>query len=376
MGLHRYGDAQRELLEILKSNPGDFEARRLLAEILLFARDGKNAEILLAPVVEKERKSIDYFRRAQARAMQGNNDLALKDTTDAIAKDPRFMGAYFLKTYLLVRMGRGTEVPSLAREMRKRYVGTSLGFFQAAGLMQMTGDRAQALQVLDEGLRKQPGPDLWLYRTRLRGNTDEAVEDARSAVKQDPTSAETLRSAAHALLVIRRYPEASELVDQLERQSGNSIDTLNLRGIVLWIMGDHDAAISKFVEARAKATDAKQLNRLCWDKARYATALDEALLDCDGALALKPDDSATLDSRAFVLMRKGQLKEAVQAYDESLRVSPRAASYYGRGLAMKQMGDTTAANMDIELAMILSPWIAESFRDYALDLEYTPNPSR
>lgn len=361
--LRRYGDAQKEALEILQKNPGNLYARRVLAAILIRARDGANAELLLGPAIEKDKLSADYLSRARARALQGNLEQALEDTASAIKADKGSTSAYQLRAYLLKLAQRQSEVPALAQQLRRQTVGTDQGYFYASGLLQLVGEIPLALEMLDEGIRVRPGPDILLNRARLRGNTEAAVADVRSAVKRQPDSDSTLLGAVHALIFIQRYPEALELSKQLEQKKAAAYAGLNARGISQWQLGNHEAAVASFAAARSQAAKAEEFNSMCWSKATYGVALEEALLDCNAALERKADASETLDSKGFVLLRLGRLAESVQTYDEAIRLSPRAFSFYGRGIARKRMGDAEAGIKDMELGLLLDPFAGFAFNE-------------
>ena len=104
--------------------------------------------------------------------------------------------------------------------------------------------------------------------------------------------------------------------------------------------------------AVAKARDASQLNNLCYQVAEEGMALDQALAACDASLKLRPDDAATLDSRAFVLMRMGRNAEALVAYDAALAKKPDLfAALYGRSLVETRLGRTAEGARDSALAL-------------------------
>ncbi len=84
-------------------------------------------------------------------------------------------------------------------------------------------------------------------------------------------------------------------------------DLLIGRGIAYAKSGDNAHADADFNAARAQATEAVQLNNICWTKATAGVALQSALADCDAALAKSPGFPAYLDSRAFVMLRLGRL---------------------------------------------------------------------
>ena len=93
------------------------------------------------------------------------------------------------------------------------------------------------------------------------------------------------------------------------------------------------------------------LNSRCWVRALLGIELDQALADCNEAIKAKPDNSAFLDSRAWVRLRRGELREALADYDRALKIRPDAAwTLYGRGITRVRLGDAEQGRADLEAA--------------------------
>jgi tetratricopeptide (TPR) repeat protein len=100
------------------------------------------------------------------------------------------------------------------------------------------------------------------------------------------------------------------------------------------------------------------LNSRCRVRAMLGVELDQALEDCDDAIDLAPKDAAYVDSRAWVHLRRGELRDALSDFDRSLKLKPDGAwSLYGRGLAHARQGQVDAARVDLEAARKLVPTI-------------------
>lgn len=109
------------------------------------------------------------------------------------------------------------------------------------------------------------------------------------------------------------------------------------------------------------------LNSRCWARALWDQELQQALGDCVGALKLKPDSAAYLDSRGLVYLRQSNYDKAVADYDASLRLRPHSVwSLYGRGLARLHKGQASEGNADILAAKALRPEIAAEAGKYGL----------
>lgn len=74
-----------------------------------------------------------------------------------------------------------------------------------------------------------------------------------------------------------------------------------------------------------------------------------------------------MDSRGFTLLRLMRYQEAVDQYDAALALAPSlSSSLYGRGLALRALGQTEAGNSSIDAARRLNPAVDETFRVYGL----------
>jgi len=160
------------------------------------------------------------------------------------------------------------------------------------------------------------------------------------------------------------------LVDLTEavRLDPKSAVALTNRGLVYESKGDYGHAVPDFEEAsRLAPGDAVIWNSRCWAQAVMGQRLQQALADCTESLRLAPNSPDTLDSRAFVYLKLGDLDKALADYNAALRVNPKLiSSLYGRGVLKKRKGDTAGAAKDIADAKALRSTIAEEFAVYGV----------
>ncbi len=98
------------------------------------------------------------------------------------------------------------------------------------------------------------------------------------------------------------------------------------------------------------------LNQRCWARGLWGRELDRAEADCDAAVRAGPRNSAVLDSRGLVRLRRGDLKGAMADYNAVLKLQPRLAwALYGRGLAKTLSGDTVGGETDMKAGLALDP---------------------
>ena len=109
------------------------------------------------------------------------------------------------------------------------------------------------------------------------------------------------------------------------------------------------------------------LNERCWTRATANVELSRALADCELAVARAPDNSAILDSRAFVKLRMGQYDGAIADEDAALAHNPdHPAALYTRGIARLRKGDREAGERDIAAARRLVFDIDATYRVYGI----------
>jgi predicted aspartyl protease len=102
------------------------------------------------------------------------------------------------------------------------------------------------------------------------------------------------------------------------------------------------------------------LNDRCFERALTRTNLEGALADCELSLKLRPGDSATIDSKGFVLFQLGRYQDSVNAYNEALKLSPEnPSSLFIRGLAKQKLG--TGGSADIAAAKAINTDIKSAF---------------
>src|SRR5215472_11278260 len=82
---------------------------------------------------------------------------------------------------------------------------------------------------------------------------------------------------------------------------------------------------------------------------------DRAVVAYDRALALRPNDTAILDSRGLAYAKLGQFDHAVADYDAALKLAPSAAIFFDRGNAYAGESQYDRAIADYNAALKLEP---------------------
>jgi tetratricopeptide (TPR) repeat protein len=237
-------------------------------------------------------------RRGQARADQGQRDLAISDYRAAIEFDPRCWRALHNRSVALAQNGQFADafddvckVVEINPEFAKAYSNRATLYVQAGDFKRALADYESALKVDGQLLPALVGHGRVCH---MAGRLEDALASFNAAIDQDGEQAEIICSRGDLLVDLGRYKEALE-------DYARAID-LNPR----------------FEHAYRNGA---------W---LLATCPDEGVRDAEGALkgaeaALKcgyGERHAALDTLAAALANAGRYDEAVGMIGQALEVAP------------------------------------------------------
>jgi tetratricopeptide (TPR) repeat protein len=231
-------------------------------------------------------------------------------------------------------------------------------FLSAEDLAKIEYDKAISLNPNDAEAYRKRGE-----MRRRSGQTDLALQDFDKAVSLEPGSAVALleRGAAHHQNGDLDLAEKD--LSEAIRLNPKGPDAYEIRGILYTDRHEFALAVQDFDQAvRLNPSDADAWNGRCWARAVANTELNNALADCNAALALAPHAAGILDSRAFVYFRLSQFDKTVADEDAALGIDPKqAASLFTRGLAKRRLGDVAGGGGDIAKAQAIDPKVADTY---------------
>ncbi len=224
-------------------------------------------------------------------------------------------------------------------------------------------DYAAALPLLDRLVAAHPDlSDLFVGRAQIearlgRTAATEADFDHARAAGADPGL------LCHGEVEARSRPLTAQADCARAISAAPRSALLHVYQAILDHRQGQPSAMTQALDAAvARTRGAAKLNSLCYQVAEEGMALDRALAACDASLKLRPDDAATLDSRAFVLMRMGRNAEALAAYDAALAKKPDLfAALYGRSLVETRLGRAAEGKRDAALALASQPYLRKKF---------------
>lgn len=228
------------------------------------------------------------------------------------------------------------------------------------------------------------------------GRADRSLADFRSLQAAAPTWAGGKYGEVRALIKLKRLDDAQRIVDAMIAESAVDAGALGLhvrlaiesgqparalpaldaavteapadfglrtlRAEMRVRSGDEAGARADYVLLRQAATgDPVLLNNVCWSQGTVGFDLDQALADCDAALAVLAEAAFVIDSRAMVLLHLERYAEAKAAYEAALAGDAnQLVSIYGLGLARLGLGDA-GGREDIDRALKRSIDSGEDF---------------
>jgi len=242
-----YRAAEIELKDLLQSDPGLIQARRLLGSVYLRLGDGATAE-----------KEI-------RRAMQlgaGDAQLTL-DLAEALLQQGRFSDALELldidsappeeRAALLGMRGRALAGQGQLDEARAAFAealdidpNDRIAGLGLAQLALLADDADEAAETSDRFLTLYPeDTDLMLLRAeifRRQGKPEAALEQFAGVLARESANLRALIGQATVLVGLQRFDEAQEDLDRVERIRPGIVITSYLRGVMAFYARDWETA--------------------------------------------------------------------------------------------------------------------------------------
>jgi tetratricopeptide (TPR) repeat protein len=231
------------------------------------------------------------------------------------------------------------------------------------------GTLSDALSDFDTAIRQSPrDARIWFNRGAVyarQGQYQLALSDLNKAIQLVPTFARAVRVRADVYIVLKDNTHALDDLDTALALGPPDSVALDKRASIYLNSGKYDEALAD-VNAALKLTpdDRYAIGNRCWARAAAKTELDLAMVDCNRALTIDPNNTSVMDSLAFVYFRQNQLQAAMDGYARVLAVNPKeASSLYMRGVIEKRLGKSDDSSRDTAAAQAIDPTIAKLYTD-------------
>jgi len=216
-----------------------------------------------------------------------------------------------------------------------------------ADLARQTGNFNETVRLADEILAIDPhnfnGRLLHASGSRALGNLDAAQRELEALEKEVPHSHD-VQQEMDLLLIARKQNAAARQMFHSLRRAGRP------------------AAFHKHAPEPA-ASDPVFLNNRAYFIAEDGGDLDEALAYSEAALRKLPDNSAVLDTLAWIYTKRNRNEKAVAILDKLVRRNPEVAAFHFHlATALAQKGDTAQAKAELAVALTKAPTTEEEAR--------------
>lgn len=345
------------------------------AQALSRMKDHQGALAAASKAVElAPESSAAWANRGVYRFWTGDLEGATSDLDKAVDIDPSERIAMNGNALIAMSEERYQDaVVELSRALRQAPTDAfALNMRATAYLGLKQPDRA--LRDLDTLLAARPdnlNAQMMRVGTLHQLDRGQEADTAMSALADaNPTNTDVLLGQASLKLELGRAQEASDILDRIIAASPDDILSPQLLRVrALLDLDQLDAAAGDMAILRqAHARTAAVLNNLCWAAAIRGVLLEQALKDCDAAIALAPGTPSLMDSRGRVLLQMGDHAGALAAYDTALTTAPDLApSLYGRGLARIALGSVAEGEADKAAAVGIDADVVKSFTAYPQD---------
>jgi tetratricopeptide (TPR) repeat protein len=289
-------EAYRLVSSALEIKPGAAEALALLAGTLLALNRPTEALAACDRILALSPNNLEMAcNRAVILTQLDRIDEAIEQYGEVLARRPDVVAAGFNRGTLLARRARYREALADFDRVLASAPGHVDALKNQGNVLVQLDRRSEALASYDRILAARPD-DVEALSNRgatLRSldRNAEALASYEKALAMNPRHASTLLNYGNLLYDMRRFEAALGLYDRLLELAQNDIDALagawSNRGLVL-----------------------SELNRH-----------DEALANCDKAVALRPDAAYVYNNRGEVLAKMNRHREALVSYQQASAVN-------------------------------------------------------
>ena len=320
------------------------------------------------------RLDIGFYNRGIEYYGAKKFDKALEAFEAALKQNPRFDDAQRMIGFVHLRTKNSSEalkVLNAALEMNPEspetqyalgVVNTQLGKAQEAAqhyekYKQLAPD-AEDIDTVNQWIAKlEAKTAIDIYNSGVefydKGDYDQAQMAYLESLAMDPAAPETHRALALVCIQKKEFQEALESLKHADEFGADSPELHYLYGVVYTLMGDKDKSVDhykRYTELMPAAKDASAV--LAWIK-----KIEEKL-------------GISLYNQGVEFFDKGQHDQAMQAFQEALKLEPNAdATYRAMGLVYLHKKDLPTAQKALSQAQSLKADSPETH--YCLGVLYT-----
>jgi Tfp pilus assembly protein PilF len=370
---------KQDLADALRLNPNLLPARLQLAELLISAKEAKEARNVLNETPESQKNDVAVLIHRNWAA------LALGDRADARNGIDRVLAN-----------GRPSEalVQDAALKIMARDYAAARGSLQEALLKHPDDPQALNLMVQNYTLEKQqPAAAQWLREYAARrpksapvqfelgrvlmssGDNGEARLAFTAAKAADPSLTAADLDLAQLDIQDGKLDEARKALSAAISRKPTDISAHLLLGNVERLDRNYQAAIEQYRHAvELDEHNLEALNGLAYMLAEYGKQPDEALQFAQRAGELAPDNAMVADTLGWVLYRKALYTSAVPYLEHAASLSPTGLRKCHLALAYIKSGNRQKGRQMLTAALQMDPSLSRS--DLLQDAALKQGPAR
>lgn len=293
--------------------------------------------------VERSLTPDDYINQGNQLVTQGRWDEAIKAYKEAIKRDPNSGVAYNQLGVALSNQGRWDEAIEAYRQatiLRPQDVTTHKNL---SGALESQGLLNQAIEAYRKIIELQPNSAVVCNNfgilLKKGGRLPEAIEAYNKAIALDSNYATAYDNLGTALSEQGRLPEAIEAHKKALSISSNNTWFINNLGTALIKVNRLDEALKLYQEAVTVHPKNAELHYKLSLVLKMLDHFESAQKACDLAVEINPNYKARCQptdeiSQGNRLRTRGRLREAVEAYQNALKLNPNS------DIALNELGVT------------------------------------
>jgi tetratricopeptide (TPR) repeat protein/tRNA A-37 threonylcarbamoyl transferase component Bud32 len=257
---------------------------------------------------------------------------ALRDLKQASELKPERFHAYLNLAKVHRELRQGKEAVGALDRAIERAPNLALLYGERGRLRLQEGNRAGARADYEKAIALELGrqsprvvADYLDLARLLTGDSqyEAALTACEAALKIQPDNGRVLQEKASALLGLRRYTQASEVLDKyLARATSAPPEVYHTRGLIHARAGQYPAAINMFTLALHGRPDDLSLRAMRGWSLLHVDGARQALDDFQLVLARDPNNTEALCGRGYARVRLKQVAEAVADADAAERGGP------------------------------------------------------
>jgi tetratricopeptide (TPR) repeat protein len=355
-------EAEKLLIEIVKSKPEDHELKLWLAEFLANQRDLPLAATTLHNFIDKQPNVYELrFALGKVYRTMGQDDDAVAVYQEIIKLDDRGDAAQHARNMLVqiyLAKDNVSSAESLIQEILAVEPENSVALVAKARLELTAGNPSAAVSLLRTVAKNEPNSTeallLMAQANEATDMVDLALSNYKLALETAPDSEEAIVNAVRIQIGRREFDSVRQMLDSyMERNpenltvgqlrvmfyaghgqweealaaAGNLAESahapaigLYLKGRVLYEKGDLDAAVENYKEALKISPGEIEMAIALAEAYRASGIWQSALEVCDMALEQTPKNTALLILKAEIYNGLAEYEKAADLYEAVLSI--------------------------------------------------------